>query len=785
MQWKLVLTALLANAALSQAQPATTLKDMFQPDFRIGAALNQTQSDDQDPRASALVAAQFNTISPENVLKWSSLHPGLHSYHFDAADRYVAFGEKRHMFVVGHCLVWHDQVPAWVFLDDKGAAISRDALLARLHDHIMTVVGRYKGRIGGWDVVNEALSEDGTLRQTPWMRIIGDDYLVKAFEFAHEADPAAELYYNDYSLELPAKRAGAVKLIQKLKAAGVPVTAIGLQGHLHPDWPSAADEDATIRAFAELGIKVNITELDIDMLPPATTQPTADVSLKVEAQAKLDPYKDGLPEAQQQLLARRYAELFGVYYRNRASITRVTFWGLSDANSWLNDWPVRGRTNYPLLFDRALAPKPAFDAVMRVKAMAAGAQQAREDHQQLMDLLHIERLRPGANNRDRNAPNQPNYDESKANPYPKLPDPLLLKDGRPVTTAEMWWKERRPQIVEDFDREIYGRVPNGRPKVTWEVTRTSNETVAGVPALTKELTGHVDHSAYPAIKVEIQLTLTTPANKATKVPVMVEFGATSHNGPGDPPAWQREVLARGWGFALLSAVSIQADNGQGLRQGIIGLMNRGESRQPDQWGALRAWAWGASRVLDYFEADSAVDATRVGIEGHSRYGKAALVTMAYDPRFSIAYVSSSGEGGAKLHRRNFGELVENVAGAGEFYWMAGNFLKYAGPLTWDRMPVDSHELIALCAPRPVFIGSGTLQGDSWADPKGMFLAAAASGPVYKLLGKRDLGTAEFPPVETTLVDGDIAFRQHSGGHTPAPNWPTVVAFAARYWDPHK
>jgi hypothetical protein len=208
-------------------------------------------------------------------------------------------------------------------------------------------------------------------------------------------------------------------------------------------------------------------------------------------------------------------------------------------------------------------------------------------------------------------------------------------------------------------------------------------------------------------------------------------------------------------------------------------MNKGQTRKPDDWGALRAWAWGASRALDYFETDKSVDARQVGIEGHSRFGKATVVTMAYDPRFAIAYISSSGEGGAKLHRRNYGELVENVAGTGEYHWMAGNFIKYAGPLHWNDLPVDAHELLALCAPRPIFI-SGGKKGDSWVDAKGMFMAAAASGPVYRLLGKKDMGTTEFPPVETPLIDGEIAFRQHREGHTPVPNWPTFLRFADRY-----
>jgi hypothetical protein len=246
------------------------------------------------------------------------------------------------------------------------------------------------------------------------------------------------------------------------------------------------------------------------------------------------------------------------------------------------------------------------------------------------------------------------------------------------------------------------------------------------------------------------------------------------------PTWQQQVLAKGWGYAVIIPTRFQADKGDGLTEGIIGLVNKGQPRKVEDWGTLRAWAWGASRALDYLETDKSVDANLVGIEGHSRYGKTALVTMAYDSRFAIAYISSSGAGGAELYRRNFGEQIGNLAGAGEYHWFDGNFLKYAGPLSPNDLPVDSHELIAMCAPRPVFIGGGATQGDGWVDAKGTFLAAVGAGPVYRLLGKKDLGTTEFPPIETALVDGDIAFRQHNGGHTPSPNWPTFLTFASRY-----
>jgi hypothetical protein len=411
---------------------------------------------------------------------------------------------------------------------------------------------------------------------------------------------------------------------------------------------------------------------------------------------------------------------------------------------------------------------------------------AKEDHQRMMDLLNIKELRRGADPKNPKAPNAVNYDEAKANPYPKLPDPLVMKNGQKVTTAEMWLKKRRPEIVEDFDREVYGRVPKTTPAVKWEITDTKKDKVGDVAVVVKNLLGHVDNSLCPAIAVDIRLTLTTPADAKGPVPVMMEFGFGGR-GFGPPPggrrgpSWQEQVVAKGWGFAIIVPNSIQADNGAGLTRGIIGLCNKGQPRKPDDWGALRAWAWGASRALDYFETDKAVDAKKVGIEGLSRYGKAAIVTMAYDGRFAIGFIGSSGEGGVKLHRRNFGELVENVAGAGEYHWMAGNFLKYAGPLKWDDLPVDAHELVALCAPRPVFISCGSFKVESgWVDAKGMFLAGAAAGPVYRLLGQKDLGTAEMPAEETALVDGAIAFRQHSGGHTTGPNWPTFLTFADRF-----
>ena len=435
-------------------------------------------------------------------------------------------------------------------------------------------------------------------------------------------------------------------------------------------------------------------------------------------------------------------------------------------------------------------PRPAFTPTPEMLAIQAASE---KEHQREMDALGIKQLRPGVD-ADPKSARAANYDESKANPYPNLPDPLLLNNGKRVTTAKAWWSDRRPQIVELFDRDILGRTPADLPKVSWEVKNVAHEKNGDVPVVTKTLVGHVDNSADPDITVNIDLTLTTPADAKGPVPVMIEYGLSKEflamlakrfpqfaQQAQQHPTWQEQVLAKGWGYAEFIPTSVQEDNGAGLDKGIIGLVNKGQPRKLDDWGTLKAWGWGASKCLDYFQTDKDVDAKQVGLEGHSRYGKSVLVTMAYDPRFAIAYVSSSGEGGAKLYRHVFGEQVGNVAATNEFHWMAGNFLKYAGPLNPGDMPVDNHELIALCAPRPVFISGGSLDTEErWIDPKGMFMAAVAAGPVYRLLGKKDLGTADFPSMGTALIDGDIAFRQHSAGHTPGPNWPTFLTFAGRY-----
>jgi hypothetical protein len=479
---------------------------------------------------------------------------------------------------------------------------------------------------------------------------------------------------------------------------------------------------------------------------------------------------------------------------------------------------------------------------------------AYDDYQNMLDQLGIKKMRPGRDGRGRDT-----SDEATANPYKgSMPDLMTFKDGTKVKTADQWPK-RRAEIVEEFEREVYGRVPRNVPKVKWEVTRTAEGENGGVATVTKTLVGHVDNSAFPQIKVDIQASFTVPKDAASKVPIILEFGfgvGGGFGGGGQPGivlsqqaqnrlqltdeqkktladlqkevevqlskiltedqkkqlkdmqqgggrggfgggganSWTQQALNKGWGYGTINANSIQPDNSQ-LRQGIIGLTNKGQPRTPEDWGALRAWAWGVSRLIDYFEAnsDSGVDPAKVSITGVSRYGKAALVATAFDTRVASGFVASSGAGGAKLFRRDFGELLENLASRGGYHWMAGNFLKYAadegksGKKTAADLPVDQHELIALCAPRPCFISYGVPEkGDpNWVDAHGSFMAAVLAGPAYRLLGKKDLGTpgdylTDKMPAVNTLIGGELAWRQHDGGHTNVPNYPAFYEWAGQY-----
>ena len=468
---------------------------------------------------------------------------------------------------------------------------------------------------------------------------------------------------------------------------------------------------------------------------------------------------------------------------------------------------------------------------------------AEQDHQNMMDQLGIKALRPGPSGNDK-APDHGNVDESKANPYPNLPDPLTLNDGQKVTTGQMWREKRRAEIVEMYEKYVYGRVPRNVPKVTWTVTAVDHEMIGFNRVIAKDVIGHVDNSSYPAVNVNIHMTLVTPANATGAVPVLVMFGRAGFPAPNEPvgsdldrvnaawkalmvqqdpslrdvfaahPAWQPirptpfqppqlnadgdlpntwQLIAAGWGFALLDPVSVQADDGAGLTRGIIGLVNKGQPRKPEDWGALRAWAWGAGSAFDYLASDPSVDIKHVGIEGVSRYGKAALVTMAFDERFAMVLVGSSGKGGATLLRRNYGEAVESLTG-GEYYWMAGNFLKYGaaqatfGSKTPGDIPVDANELIALCAPRLTFISYGVPEkGDAhWLDHQGSFMATVDASRVFSLLGAKgldiagDYHTAKMPPMNESHLDGQLAWRQHDGGHTDAPNMKYFIQWADKF-----
>jgi len=466
-----------------------------------------------------------------------------------------------------------------------------------------------------------------------------------------------------------------------------------------------------------------------------------------------------------------------------------------------------------------------------------------QDHQNMMDQLGIKALRPGPSGNEK-APNHANLDESLANPYPNVPDPLTLNDGQKVTTPQIWWDKRRPELVEMLSKYVYGRLPANLPKVTWTVTAVDHEMIGFTPVIAKDLIGTADNSAYPAISVRIHMTLVTPVRATVPVPVLMMFGRAGFPAPNEPnagelervnaafksaleqqdptlkdvfaqhPAWEpikatpfsfpqpnadgdppntNQLIAAGWGFVLFDPASVQADDGAGITRGIIGLVNKGQPRGPEDWGALRAWAWGAGRGLDYLETDPAVDAKHVGIDGVSRYGKAALVTMAFDQRFAMVLVGSSGKGGATLLRRNYGEAVESLTG-GEYYWMAGNFMKYGaseatfGAKTPGDIPVDSNELIALCAPRLTFISYGVPEkGDAhWLDHQGSWMATVDASRVFTLLGAKGLAvegdyrTAQMPAVNEGLLDGQLAWRQHDGGHTDAPNMKWFIQWADKF-----
>lgn len=340
------------------------LKDAFDGKFLIGMAMNTPQITGKDLRANSLIVKHFNSIVAENCMKSEVIQPVEGEFNFTLSDQFVDFGVKNNMFIIGHTLVWHSQAPKWFFTDAKGLTVTREVLIERMHKHISTVVGRYKGRVQAWDVVNEAVNDDGTMRETPFLKIIGSDYLKLAYQFAHEADPDAELQYNDYSMAKPEKRNAVVKMVKELQAEGIKITAIGMQGHIGLDYPSESDFENSIEAFAALGIKIMITEMDITVLPEPQKNMGAEISINMNYDSIMNPYKNGLPDSVAGLLSDRYVAFFKLFLKHKDQISRVTLWGLTDSDSWRNGWPIRGRTDYPLLFDRNYKPKSFVETIM-------------------------------------------------------------------------------------------------------------------------------------------------------------------------------------------------------------------------------------------------------------------------------------------------------------------------------------------------------------------------------------------------------------------------------------
>jgi len=357
--------ALLILATASCKKTTPELKEVFKNDFLIGTAMNSYQVHGRDPLAKPFIIKNFNSITAENEMKWERIHPAPGVYSFAKADSIAEFAQKNNLVLIGHVLVWHSQTPDWVFRDSVGNTLKRDALLARMKDHIFTVVGHFKGKVKGWDVVNEAIDDNGAMRKSLWYQIIGEDYIQKAFEYAHEADPDAELYYNDYNNEQKVKRDGVIPIIKSLQQNGARIDAVGIQGHWHLDEPDLNELDESLSAYAALGVKIVITEMEVNVLPTPPEVYGADIQQQAKYLEELNPYKNGCPDSVQTQLANRYSDLFTIFMKHKKDITRVTFWGIHDGYSWKNGWPIVGRTNYPLLFDRNYQPKPAFWSVIK------------------------------------------------------------------------------------------------------------------------------------------------------------------------------------------------------------------------------------------------------------------------------------------------------------------------------------------------------------------------------------------------------------------------------------
>ncbi len=366
-QMAAVLT-LARQQAFAAAAQKTGLAEAFKDDFLVGTALSNRTLAEKDQAVLDLVAREFNAITAENCMKWGLLVPQPGQWQWDLADTFVNYGQKHGMAVVGHTLVWHSQAPRWVFVNDKGEPVSAEVLQARIEKHIDTVVGRYKGKIHTWDVVNEAVDEDKGWRKSAFFNILGPDYMEQAFRLTHAADPQAHLIYNDYNMQNPGKRAFLVDVFKDYLKRGVPIHGVGMQSHVGLDYPNLQEFEDSIKAYADLGLALHMTELEVDVLPVAWEFTGAEISTDFEYSDQLNPYAEGLPDKVQQQLTDRYVQMFELFLKYRKHIARVTTWGTSDAESWKNDFPVRGRTNYPLLFDRQWQPKPAYHALKALKA---------------------------------------------------------------------------------------------------------------------------------------------------------------------------------------------------------------------------------------------------------------------------------------------------------------------------------------------------------------------------------------------------------------------------------
>lgn len=363
----LAVGAIMATSVWAQKSPSQpTLKDVLGKYFLVGAAVDRNLPAGEDPQAEALVKAQFNQVVAENCMKGELIHPEVNRYDWTDADRLVDWSQRNGMTLIGHCLVWHSQPPKWMFTDEIGKNVSRETLIGRMYSHIMTVVTRYRGKIKGWDVVNEAFEDDGSYRKTPYYNIIGPEYLALAFQFAHEADPDAELYYNDYSMSKPGKREAVCQLVRQLKAKGIRIDAVGMQSHNGYNYPDYSDYEKSIEAFAAEGVKVMLTELDMNMLPNPKDFNGAEISQNFKLMEQYNPYVKGLDKKAQKLFNQRYLDLFRIVERHKDVISRVTFWGVNDGHTWLNDWPVKGRTNYPMLFDRDYQAKPVVKDILKL-----------------------------------------------------------------------------------------------------------------------------------------------------------------------------------------------------------------------------------------------------------------------------------------------------------------------------------------------------------------------------------------------------------------------------------